>query len=31
MRGVVLFCVFGLLKINSLLRFLGFGWFLFGF
>ena len=31
MRGVVLFSVFGLLKINSLLRFLGFGWFLFGF
>ncbi len=31
MRGVVLFYVFGLLKVNSLLRFLGFGWFLLGF
>ena len=30
-RGMVLFCVFGLLKVNSLLRFLGFGWFLLGF
>ena len=28
---VVLFCVFGLLKVNSLVRFLGFGWFLLGF
>ena len=31
MRSVVLLCVFGLLKVNSLLRFLGFGWFLLGF
>ena len=30
-RDVVLFCVFGQLEVNSLLRFLGFGWFLLGF
>ena len=27
-RGVVLFYVFGQLEVNSLLRFLEFGWFL---
>ena len=30
-RDVVLFCVFRQLEVNSLLRFLGFGWFLLGF
>ena len=30
-RDVVLFCVFGQLEVNSLLRFLGFGWFLLEF